>query len=108
MTNNFFLNDFDIWLEKEGQTAIHAHIQGARWTSVISYQRETYQLRRRSLFSFRFDMQREGGHRVVSFKETTPFWSMSVCRSYSLASLKPIDDTLLTFAFFLAATSSYG
>ncbi len=108
LTNKFFFNNFDVWFEKEGEMEIHARTQAARWTSQISYQGEAYHLKRRSLFSFRFDLQRDDGHQVASFKETTPFWSVSARREFLLAFLEPIDDTLLTFAFFLAATDVYG
>lgn len=108
LTNHLLFNDFDVWLEREGESTIAARMEAARWINVISYQGVTYHLKRRSLFSFRFDLLRGDGSLVASFTETTPVWRVSVCRNYSLLSSQPMDDTLLTFAFFLATTVFYG
>ncbi len=107
LTNNLLLNEYDLWLEREEETVIAARIQAARWATCISYQEHTYQLRRRSFFRFRFDLQRSDGIQVASLRETTSFWSVSVHREFALASSGPVDSTLLTFAFFLAATDFF-
>jgi|GEM_PF-6392841 hypothetical protein len=107
LTNNFLLNHYDVWLDKGGEAAIKIRLEPPKWKSRLSYQGRDYILERHGTFTFRYTLSDAAGQLIASFRETTPFLQFSVRRNFSLQTFGPIDEVLLTFAFWIGATTIY-
>ncbi|MDI1229181.1 MAG: hypothetical protein PSY14_15990 [bacterium] len=111
MTNKLFYNTYQIWLEGAGdaiaEKVIQVELNQAKWRNTITYQGKAYWFRRRSLFTFDYSLEDESGKELAHFSETTPFLTFSVRKTYKLLTYTPLDETLVAFAFFLAAGISY-
>lgn len=107
LTNNFMFNHYDVWLDKNGEQAIKIRLEPPKWKSRLSYQGQDYILERHGTFTFRYTLSDAAGQLIASFRETTPFLQFSVRRNFSLQTFVPIDEVLLTFAFWIGATTIY-
>lgn len=107
LTNNFLLNHYDVWLDKDGEAVIKIRLEPPKWKSRLSYQGQDYILERHGTFTFRYTLSDAAGQPVASFRETTPFLQFSVRRNFALQTFRPIDEILLTFAFWIGVTTIY-
>lgn len=103
----FLYNNYTIRLENSGTSVIDVLLIGNSWAMTINYKGEKFFLKRKSLFSFRYVLTRENGSVIAAFHDTTPFLTVSIRRDFAIDVKCPLDNILITVAFWLAVNNTF-
>lgn len=104
-SNRFLVNDYKVWLVAQDGNVPISSFMPASWPKEIEFKGQKYCLKRQSIFAFKFTL--EGENTNIIFRETTPFFTFSSRKSFSITSADKVDPILLTFSLFLAMSVTY-